>query len=193
MGGKAGTLSVFANKPEFCSDKETLLLEEAAANVSFALDNFAREEVRRQAEQRVRNERLFSDTMIESMPGVLYFYDETGRFLRWNRNFETVSGYSGEEIARMHPLDQATTQARVEQRIAAVLEKGEASVEASFVAKDGRVIPYYFTGRRIAFEDITCLLGVGIDISERKRAEDHLMESERKYRELVEQANTPSC
>ena len=185
-------LCVHTQESNAFHDKEVSLLEEAAIAVSFALDNFERAEARRQAEQAVQNEKLFSDTMIESMPGILYFYDANGRFLRWNRNFETVSGYSATEIARMHPLDffSSDERARVETRIAEVLDKGESSAEASFVTKDGRAIPYFFTGKRIDVEETTCLVGVGIDISKRKRAEDRLTESERKYRELVEQANS---
>ncbi len=64
-----------------------------------------REEARVQADRIAKNEKLFSDQMIESMPGILYFYDLKGKFLRWNRNFETASGYSADEIAQMHPLD----------------------------------------------------------------------------------------
>ena len=96
-------------------------------------------EARRQGEQTVRNEKLFSDTMIESMPGILYFRDAQGRFLRWNRNFETVSWYSAPEIARMHPRDFFSDEdkPRVEQGIAEVFGNGESSVEAASVAKDG--------------------------------------------------------
>jgi len=53
----------------------------------------------------VEHEQLFSRSLIEAMPGIFYLYDQSGKFLRWNRNFETVSGYTGAEIARMHPLD----------------------------------------------------------------------------------------
>src|SRR5690606_13761942 len=59
----------------------------------------------REAERKLRSERPFTDAMMESMPGIFYFYDKEGRFLRWNRNFETASGYSAGEIARMHPMD----------------------------------------------------------------------------------------
>lgn len=138
------------------------------------------------------SERLFSDTMVESMPGIVYFYDMEGQFLRWNRNFELVSGYSGEEIARMHPLDFFGPQEKhlLQQRIADVFEKGEATVEANFRAKDGRQTLYFFTGRRVFFEGKRCLVGVGIDVSERHQAETRLIESERKYREFVEHANS---
>ena len=187
-----GTLTVYALGAGFFRDKEIALLEEAANDISFALDNLAREEARRQAEAIAQSERLFSDTMIQSMPGILYFYDDQGRFLRWNRNFETVSGYSGEEIARMHPLDFFVSADRrpLQERIAEVFAKGESSVEAPFLSKDGQTTPYFFTGRRVMFEGKACLVGMGIDISERKEAEDRLAESERKYRELVEHANS---
>src|SRR5581483_5995999 len=140
----------------------------------------------------VYSEKLFSDTMIDSMPGILYFYDSTGRFLRWNRNFVTVSGYSGKEIARMHPLDFFLDEEKplMEKRIAEVFAKGESSVEALFLSKNGSRTPYFFTGKRVQFEGEMCLVGVGIDISDRKRAEYQLAESEQKYRELVESANS---
>lgn len=152
----------------------------------------AREEARQSAEAVARNERRFSETMVNSMPGILYFYDEKGRFLRWNKNFEAVSGYSAEEIAIMHPLDFFPPQekARLQSRIGEVFKYGESSVEATFQCKDGTLIPHFFTGRRVRFNDMDCLVGVGIDIRERKHAESRLAESEQNYRELVELANS---
>jgi PAS domain S-box-containing protein len=187
-----GVLTVYALQAGFFREKEIALLEEAAKDISFALDNLARDEARRDAEAVARAEKQFSDTMIESMPGILYFYDDQGRFLRWNRNFETVSGYSGEEISRMHPLDffASAEQPVLRARIAEVFARGQSSVEAPFRSKDGRKTPYFFTGREVLFEGKACLVGMGIDISERKQAEDLLAQSERKYRELVEHANS---
>ena len=144
----------------------------------------------RPAVDAAENERLFSSTMIESMPGVLYFYDHEGRFLRWNRNFEIVTGYTGEEVAHMHPLDffREGEKAFVAHRIAEVMEKGISSVEAGLLAKDGTVTPYFFTGRRVVFDGQACLVGMGSDISERLAAEHALMESEQKLRVLFDQA-----
>src|SRR5690606_8051191 len=91
------------------------------------------------SEQAFRNEREFNHTMIESMPGILYFYDSAGRFLRWNKNFETLSGFSGEEVKRMHPRDffSGSDQTEVEQRISEVFANGGSSVEASLKSKSG--------------------------------------------------------
>lgn len=191
-GEVCGTLSVYGRHPGIFNDKEIALLTEAAADISFALDNFKRDEARQQAERAALNEKHFSVTMIESMPGVVYFYDSALRFLRWNKNFEAVSGYNPEEIAGMYPLDFFAGDDRnlVAEKIAEVFKLGESSVEAAFVAKDGTRTPYYFTGRRVRFEERDCLVGMGIDLTERRRAETRLTESERKYRELVEYANS---
>lgn len=144
------------------------------------------------AEKILRNEQLFSETLLESMPGIMYFYDSEGRFLRWNRNFERVSGYTSEEIASMHPLDffSPADKPRLQERIAETFSKGESTVEAPFLTKHGALIPYFFTGRRVEFDGEPCLLGIGIDITARVEAQERLVQSERKYRELVEHANS---
>jgi len=119
------------------------------------------------AEEAARDERIFSDSMMESTPGIIYFYDREGHFQRWNRNFSLVSGYSDEEIVAMHPLDffHAEDRALLKLRIDEVFEHGGAWVEAPFLTKDGRTIPYLFTGRRVELQGRDYLVGVGIDVS----------------------------
>jgi PAS domain S-box-containing protein len=188
LGQVVGTLNIYATEPGFFQDREIALLVEAASDVSFALDNLAREEERQRAEARALNEKLFSVTMIESMPGIVYFYDERGGFLRWNRNFEQVSGYSAAEIAQMHPLDffAPADQPLVQARIGEVFTLGESSLEAPFRAKDGTTRMYFFTGRSVLFEGQPCLVGMGIDISERQRAEQALRDSEHRHRTTLD-------
>lgn len=133
---------------------------------------------RKRAEAIAEKEQGFARSLIEAMPGILYLYDKEGHLLRWNQNFERVSGYSGKEIAGMHPLDLFARgeRDRVEERIANVFATGQSNVEASFLAKDGSSTPHFFTGKRIVFDGETCLLGVGVDISERILAEEALRE-----------------
>lgn len=191
-GRVCGTISVYADQSLFFQDREIALLQEAADNISFALENFDREEQRKQAEMHAESETLFSDMMIESMPGILYFYNHAGKFLRWNHNFQQVSGYSNAEIAKMQPLDffAADEKATIAEKIQEVFEDGQAFVEADLLSKDGSKTPYLFTGRNVKFKGIECLVGMGIDISDRKKAQFRLHESEQKYRELVESANS---
>jgi len=136
----------------------------------------------------VKDEQGFASGLIEAMPGIFYLYDEHGHFLRWNINFERVSGYSAQEIATMHPLDffPAEERALLEERIGEVFEKGEATVEASLRSKQGKLTPHFFTGKRIEFDGALRLVGVGVDIAERKRAEDALKKTEERYRSTLD-------
>lgn len=128
--------------------------------------------------QLIKEKNLFK-TMIEGLPGAFYIFTDKGKFLRWNRNFEQVSGYSSEEMLSINALDLFTEQdkARVAERIAEVFIKGQSHVEANVYTKDRREIPYLLTGCRCEIDNIPCLIGLGLDISERKKAEDRIMES----------------
>jgi len=127
--------------------------------------------------ERMQRERDFRQHLIESIPGVFYLFDQDGHFLLWNHNFERVAGYSAAEMARIHPLDlfDGADRERVAQRIGATFTTGSATAEALFRAKDGGKRPFFFTGERVTLEDgRPGLVGVGFDLSERKRAEDSL-------------------
>jgi PAS domain S-box-containing protein len=129
-----------------------------------------------QSMESLRREQRFANAIMESMPGIVYFYDASGRFRRWNRNFLDVSGYSAEELQGMRPLDffDSAHKQLMQDRIGNVFENGTDSVEAPFVTKSGVSIPYLFTGRRLNYAGENFLIGVGIDISKRKLAEQAL-------------------
>ena len=59
-----------------------------------------------------------------------------------------------------------------------VFREGAGEAEAKLVTKDGRRISYYFTGLRKKLRGKEHLIGLGIDITNRKRAEKALRESE---------------
>ena len=143
----------------------------------------------RRIQKSLRGEKYFSDAIIDSLPGIFYLFDQSGRFLRWNKNFEKVSGYSSDEISRMTPLDffVGDDKQQVADRIKQVFIQGDSSVEADFVSKDGTGMPYYLTGHLVTIDSQPYLAGMGIDISKRKLAEEALAESERQYREFFEE------
>jgi PAS domain S-box-containing protein len=142
----------------------------------------------KKAEETSEQEKRFARSLIEAMPGIFYLHDEQGRLLRWNRNFARVSGYSAEEIGSMQPLDffADADKENFRQLSADAFAIGEASFEASLIAKDGSATPYCFTGKRMVLDEVTCIGGVGVDISELKRSEADLSKSEARYRTTLD-------
>jgi PAS domain S-box-containing protein len=133
---------------------------------------------RKRMEEVLREEKAISENTIESLPGTFYLFDAQGRLLKWNKNLERVSGYTAEEIAGMHPLDFFVGDDRrhIEEKIQEVFATGQATVEAELTTRDGHKIPYLFMGHRTTIGGVDCLIGTGIDITERKRAEQALRE-----------------
>ena len=144
----------------------------------------------KKAEQEIIKGKEMADKLIDSLPGVFYFYDSNGKFIRWNTQFEKVTGYTAEENAGMHPTDffDEPEKEYITKKIEGVFQHGINDAEALFMNKNGDKIPYYFKAVLLNYEGEPCLLGTGIDISERKKAEEELRLSEKKYRSLVEQA-----
>ncbi|MBI5664812.1 MAG: PAS domain S-box protein [Nitrospirae bacterium] len=134
-------------------------------------------------------ERNLFRTMIEGLPGAFYIFSDKGKFLRWNRNFREVSGYSNEELASINSLDLflERDKAIVTKKIAEVFTKGQSFVEATILTKDRREIPYLLTGCRCDMDNTPCLIGLGLDMSEQKKAKDRLMESLREKEILLKE------
>lgn len=128
----------------------------------------------KKAEVTANREKLFSDDVIDSLPGIFYMYDADSHLVRWNRRHEEVTGYSSEEIAGKHNLDFFTEECRegIRQAVQQVFSEGFGYIEAPLLLKDGSQVPYLFTGRKVILDGSLYFLGVGIDISDRKRAEE---------------------
>jgi signal transduction histidine kinase len=78
----------------------------------------------------------------------------------------------------MHPLDffDTTEKVLLREKIDQVFSRGYSEVVADFFTKQKKCIPYYFSGRRVNFEGKDYLIGMGLDITDRVRAEQALIE-----------------
>jgi diguanylate cyclase (GGDEF)-like protein/PAS domain S-box-containing protein len=151
-------------------------------------ESFARALDRRDVEEKLEDERRFSDSMISALPGLFYLFDKEGRLLRWNERVSRETGFDDEELGQMHPVDFVADGDRegVRESMREALTEGEATLEAEIVTKEGRRIPYFFSGRRVALAGEPYLVGLGIDITQRRRIEESLRESEVRFRQIAE-------
>jgi two-component system sensor histidine kinase/response regulator len=142
----------------------------------------------KRADPSVRQEKDFNQAVADSLPGLFYLINEHGQLVRWNETFRDVSGYSAEELTRKAVLDffKEPDKSLVAERMQEVFSKGGAVVEASFIAKDQTETPYLFSGKRLVFDDKLCLVGLGVNLTESKRAAQNLRDSENKHRVLFE-------
>lgn len=151
----------------------------------------AREKERDGALAELQREKSLTDMIIDSVPGTFYLFDDQGRMMRWNARLEELSGYTHQEVAQMSPIDFFPEEEKESLRktVRESLTAGQSSVEATWVSRTGIRRPYLFTGRKIVIEGTDCVVGMGIDMSSRKKAEDELRDSEAKYRTLFESAS----
>lgn len=131
---------------------------------------------RKLAEKRLIQQQEFSDSIINSLPGIFYMLDEDGGFIRVNPQFLAVTGYTSRELENMTAADffEGPDKTQSKERIRKVIARGESSAEALFVIKSGRKIPYYFTGHRTQIDGRDYVVGLGTDITERYQLEQEL-------------------
>ncbi len=141
---------------------------------------------RMEAQENLKREKELSDSIINRLPGIFYLYDEDGHFIRWNKNFEKVIGYTAREIAKLKPADLFEKQENelAYSRIKTVFEKSSPGIEVELRTKSGEKIPFYINSFTIYYEGKRCLTGIGIDVSAKRKAELEIAEKKAQLENL---------
>jgi PAS domain S-box-containing protein len=149
---------------------------------------------RKRAENALRRERDFISTLIDSTATLVLVFDREGRFIRFNRASEQLTGYSEEEVLGRPFWDIFIEPDEVEpiRDALAKVWAGDfpAENENHWILRDGsrRLITWSNTALLDDRGEVEYIVASGLDITERKRVEDELRASEARFRELANSA-----
>ncbi len=146
---------------------------------------------RKQAEAALKEAQDRFQDIFESSKDAIGYASLDGKWVLVNEAFAKLTGYTREELLTEHCLEMTPDEYRPVQAqvIARVLQTGEpAEYEREYIRKDGSTVPVTLTVFMIKGDEgkPAGLAAIVKDITERKRAERLLKQSEQRYRRLVE-------
>ena len=136
---------------------------------------------RKKAERALRNEKAFTDSIIDSLPDYFFVLDSSGRYSRWNKNAGKALGYTVGELANTPGLSHVAEEERplAALKLQEAFTRGSATVEIHLLTKDGKKVPHILTATRAEIGGADYILGVAVDISERKKLEEQFQQAQK--------------
>jgi diguanylate cyclase (GGDEF)-like protein/PAS domain S-box-containing protein len=145
------------------------------------------------ATRELRSQLSFTQQLIEAIPNPVYFKDRAGRYLGCNRAFEAYAGRAREEIIgrtvrEVRPPDAAERAVAADDALFA--RPGTQVYEASVIhARDGPIDTLVSKATFVdAAGEIAGLVGVLVDITERKKLEGDTRASHERLRAVIQAA-----
>ena len=135
-----------------------------------------------ESEQRYRS-------LFEQNPDAVFTFDREGCFVAANPACERISGYTMAELLRVPFLQMIAPedQARVETAFQRTLAGQPQADDFTFLHKDGRRLTLHVTKMPIFVEGaVVGVFGIAQDVTERRRMEGALRESEERMRAVAE-------
>ena len=143
-------------------------------------------------EEELSREKMFSDAVINTIPGAFFVIGRDGRYVRWNKFMEDSLGIPPDQLCNYSALfpvieeDRAIVAAALEN----VFETGYGEIIAHVKGKRNVIREFSFIGRRMAHGDHEYVVGTGVDKTEKFQSVRLIEESEKKYRSLFENTGT---
>jgi len=162
----------------------------AESVVRYATD---KESIARRLESDLMQAKAMSDTIIESAPGGFFMIDEEAKLVRWNRHFRKEAGLPDEQLlgntilATIHEPDRPLAAAK----FLTAFATGYTTMEVRVPTATEGMRSYLMTARRLEVDGVPYVASFGLDVTERKQAEEALTTEKRFFDALIE--STPGA
>jgi len=146
------------------------------------------EEALRKSEEKYRE-------LINGMNDTALVLNFDGKIIDVNNAAVMVLGYSREELLSMGPtdIDSALTPEQIKVLIKGMKTDELEVFQTLHTTKDGKTFPVEISSSRVTYHGKQAVLTIARDITERKRAEEKLRQSEERYRTVFENTGTAMC
>ncbi|WP_138431490.1 PAS domain S-box protein [Fodinibius saliphilus] len=126
---------------------------------------------RQKAEKDLIKNKNFTESILDSIPGAFFVFDDEGNFVRWNQNMITKFGYSADELKGKNVMDLVLEEEhlQVEKEINRCLEGEELVLETRAHSKSGELRNYYISAKRFIEDGKKYIVGAALDMTEEKR------------------------
>ena len=145
------------------------------------------------AEEALKKERDFVSAILDTSGALVVVLDRKGKVVRFNNACEQTTGYSFNEVKGRHIWDLLLPPEELDQ-VKAVFEKLRdghfpSQYENYWLARDGsrRLIAWSNTVLLNDDGSVEYVIGTGIDVTDRKQAEEVLRKSEEKAKQLAQE------
>ncbi|MGM0545769.1 MAG: PAS domain S-box protein [Bacteroidota bacterium] len=140
---------------------------------------------RKKIESDLSKTKQFTESALNSIPGVFVVLDREGHFIRWNENMVTKLEYSAEELEQKRVINIVIDdyKEQTKKEFQQCIEEGEISTETKIHSKNGQIKDYSIFAKRFVEDGSVYIVATAIDITKRKQIE----QENRRHQTMMEQ------
>lgn len=139
----------------------------------------------KEVQESLEHERRFTQTALNSVPGLFLVLDSQLKIVRWNQAFPFELGYSDEEIRRLHISDLFREKDRTwnNKVLQQILKTGKGNFLSKVLSVNNGIREYHFHVNSFESRDSTYLVITAVDVTDLRESEK---EREKNYNLLIQ-------